>query len=51
MWYNTRGAYFLDAGPYDHEQEVLFSYYDCLRVKSVEEIKDEQQVAYTLITL
>ena len=43
--------YFLDGGAYDYEQEVLL--YDGveLKVESVAEIKEDDKVAYTLITL
>ena len=40
----------MDAGAYDHEQEVLL-WHDNTHVESVEEIKEEQKVLYTLITL
>ena len=38
-WKNAIGAYFLDAGAYDHEQEVLLSNGIYIIVESVEEIK------------
>ena len=37
---NEYGAYFLDAGAYDHEQEVLLGNRSCYYVESVEEIKE-----------
>ena len=49
-WREKQGAYFLDAGAYDHEQEVLLSSLLIL-VESVEEIKEDYKVLYTLITL
>ena len=51
-WMDKEEIIFLDAGAYDHEEEILF----CERIKpliveSVEEIKNDKKVLYTLITL
>ena len=45
-------AYYLDAGAYDYEKEVLLRDGVMLWVESVQEIKNKQgQVMHTLITL
>ena len=48
-WYLEN--YFLDGGAYDYEQEVLLIDGVKLMVESVAEIKEDDKVAYTLITL
>ena len=50
-WKTPYNAYFLDAGAYDHEQEILLVDGANLIVESVEEIKEDHQVLYTLIKL
>lgn len=51
-WNNIYGYYYLNAGAYDHEEEVLLSDGCRLQVLSVNDIKDdEDNFKYTLITL
>ena len=51
-WKQEIAAYFLDAGAYDYEEEVLIYDGTGLLVVSVEEIKnDDGLLLYTLITL
>ena len=51
-WKRESHAYFLDAGAYDYEEEVLIYDGASLLVDSVEEIKnDDGLLLYTLITL
>ena len=40
-WNHTFNAYFLDAGAYDHEQEVLLIA-QYIEIESVKEIKEDQ---------
>ena len=41
-WLDVFSAYFLDAGAFDHEEEVLISDGAKLLVESVEEIKNDK---------
>ena len=50
-WIGKYNNYFLDGGAYDYEQEVLLNDGITLIVESVAEIKEDDKVAYTLITL
>ena len=51
-WKQETAAYFLDAGAYDYEEEILIMDGTVLFVDSVEEIKnDDGLLLYTLITL
>ena len=50
-WNRTVHNYFLDGGAYDYEQEVLLYDGAPLKVESVAEIKEDDKVFYTLITL
>ena len=50
-WERSFDNYFLDGGAYDYEQEVLLADGAILWVESVDEIKEDDKVAYTLITL
>ena len=50
-WIGKYNNYFLDGGAYDYEQEVLLIDSVWLYVDSVAEIKEDDKVAYTLITL
>ena len=44
-------AYFLNAGAYDHEQEVLLIDGNMLYVVSIEDVEEDNKDNYTLITL
>ena len=41
-WKNRCHAYFLDAGAFDHEKEVLLNDWTKLLVESVEQIKQDK---------
>ena len=50
-WKNLWGAYFLNTGAYEHEEEVLLADGAQLIVDSVEDYKDEEgKFKYILIT-
>ena len=51
-WMSKYNAYYMDAGTYDFEEEVLLFDGALVYVESVQEVRDTQgQVQYTLITL
>ena len=51
-WYGAEDHHFLNAGAFDHEQEILLSDGVPMKVTSVEDAKDEEgNKLYTLITL
>ena len=51
-WSNNTSHYYLNAGAYDQEEEILFTDGVQMKVISVEEAKDQKgKPIYTLITL
>ena len=52
VWTNCNDHYFLNAGAFDHEEEVLLADGAALVVLSIDEIKDKDgHKLYTLIKL